>query len=96
MPVQLWRDLSFCLDTPCLPGLEATADLLVSLLLLPSLRSGAALLRSSTNNGHKKVLPQVSGSVFHPVRFMTIAHLVWSPLSDFRVLSGGHGCQLCP
>ena len=79
-----------------LPALTVSADHLRSFVLLHSLRSGAAFLRSSTNNGHKKVLPQVSGAGFSPCSFMTIDHLVWSPLPALRALSGGRGCQLLP
>ena len=36
-----------------LPALAVSADRLRSFVLLPSQRSGAAFLRSSTNSGHK-------------------------------------------
>ena len=36
-----------------LPALAVSADRLRSFVLLPSLRSGAAFLRSSTNSGHQ-------------------------------------------
>jgi hypothetical protein len=47
-----WRDLSF-LAHHALSALAVSAGRLRSFVLLLSLRSGAAFLRSSTNSGHQ-------------------------------------------
>ncbi len=62
-PKRYWRDLSFRAHR-ALPALTVSAGRLRSFVLLPSLRSGAAFLRSSTNSGHQQVFAQVSEAVF--------------------------------
>jgi hypothetical protein len=80
-----------------LPVLTVSAGLLCSFVLLPSLRSGAAFLSSSTNSGHHQVFAQVSEAVFvRPARSRQL--LTWFgypclPCVRFPA-TAGVGCRL--